>query len=98
VNFMNDILLSDDEFEACWTSKYLKRPDRSGIVRGKRYSMSAKIGGRMTLSTVMAEGKPYQRTLKNGKKVWVVDVFGYCIKGPVYVTKLLERCEEGQNG
>ena len=88
-----DIQLSDEEIEACLSSSYLKIPDRTGIVRGARFSMSVKIGGRMQLSMVICKGKPRQKALKDGRKVWVVDVYGIGVNGEVWISKLRERAE-----
>jgi len=94
-----DIELSEQEMDAVLASSVsLTIPDKAGIVRGKRYSLSVKIGGKMERVMVLCKGEPFQRTLRNGKKVWVVDVFGYGISGPVYVSKLREQCKEAQNG
>jgi hypothetical protein len=94
-----EIELSEQDMEAVLTSSLgLTIPDRTGIVRGARFSMSVKIGGKMEMGMVICKDKPYQRKLRNGKKIWVVDVFGYGVSGPVYVTKLRQRCEEGQDG
>jgi len=88
-----NINLSENEVEACLAGQFLKVPDRTGIVRGARYSMSVKIGGKMELVSVMCKGTPRQRKLRDGKKVWVVDVFGFGISGPVWVTSLRERVD-----
>nr|WP_321513155.1 hypothetical protein [uncultured Pseudodesulfovibrio sp.] len=94
-----EIELSEQEMDAVLTSKQaLTVPDRTGIVRNARFSLSVKIGGKMEMVMVICKDKPYQRTLRNGRKVWVVDVFGYGVSGPVYVTKLRQRCEEAQDG
>jgi len=94
-----EIELSEAEMEAALKIvKTQTAPDRTGIVRGARFSLSVKIGGKMEMVMVFCKDKPYQRKLKNGKKVWVVDVFGYGVSGPVYVTKLRQRCEEAQDG
>lgn len=94
-----EVELSEQEIEAALASSVnLTIPDRTGIVRNSRFSMSVKIGGKMEMVMVICKDEPYQRTLRNGKKVWVVDVFGYGISGPVYITKLRQRCQEAQDG
>jgi hypothetical protein len=82
--------LTGEEIEAALGAPCLKIPDRTGIVRGARYSMSVKIGGKMEMGMVICKGEPRQRTLRDGRKVWVVDVFGYGVSEEVWVSKLRE--------
>lgn len=93
-----DIKLTAEELDAVLSGKGLKVPDETGVFRGVRCSMTAKVGGRMQWVQVMCEGEPYEREIKGGKKALYVDVFGYGVKKSVNIKRLRLPAQEDQHG
>lgn len=77
-------LTESDYDEILQAKNKLFCPDYTGIKKGDRLHLWAKVGGEMQLINVVASGEPYQR----GKKSIYVDVFGYDFRGSVNVKKL----------
>jgi len=91
VEVQPEIQLSAKEIDTAMMSGPLKVPARAGIFRGAKFLFSTKIGGRMEQVMVVCKGKPHRHTLKNGKKAWYVDIYGYGVRRAVNITKLRER-------
>ena len=86
-----EVELSDQEIEAARSEQFLIIPAESGIIRGARFSMRVKVGGRMQMVTVMCKGSPFEKLLKGGRTAKYVKVFGYGVAGEVNIKKLRAR-------
>ncbi len=73
-----------DEIVAAGTPLFC--PDTTGIKKGDRFQLWAKVGGDMQLVTVQAKDIPYRK----GKSSIYIDVFGYGVRTSVNVKKLLK--------
>lgn len=94
-----EIELTSEDMDAVLHEKTLIVPPETGIFRGARFSMTAKIGGKMEMVMVLCKGKPYEREIKGGKKALYVDVFGYGVNKAVNIKRLRTAVQqEEQHG